>query len=419
MMTTSTMNSACPKSARNPTQAKNPWHECCAQHRVHKPLSQSALRHKSDLVGVLTSQTLSQNRAEDPPLGIFNRLPYEVAENIWSSVAASTFQDPPTNLYRFKWPEKRAENPGSTQSNAKDLLALMVSSKAMHNDVFPILKRHMRDKTFNISFSESHGVQFESIRCTKPATVSGQNQDLTFSRSSSVCPNDALSAFARALPFIQYLNVTIELEYDDHLFGKPQDTLDSFIHHTYSLLSNIDTHTLEELNTNVRLHMDRISLQISATGKPTDIRINPPNRCPFNLYLHSIRNIRNWGNSTAGDAGFFMARAIKPLHRLARSRYFLGNSHHVTLSDGNCILRQDQDRLQTPPYRTWDMVIEWYFRTLKSSTPSHQKQCDPEIQVLLAKDILRVGWLHQARCRCNGNVQQVAVVMSIEGAHDA
>jgi hypothetical protein len=88
----------------------------------------------------------------------------------------------------------------------------MGPSKAMHNDVFPTLTHQMQGKTFNISFSETHGVQFESLRCTMPITVSRCSQYRTNSNNSPVYLNNALSAFEKALPFIQDLNVTIELE---------------------------------------------------------------------------------------------------------------------------------------------------------------------------------------------------------------
>jgi hypothetical protein len=102
----SIMNSTRHASGRKPINTKNPKPERASQQKAHRPVFQSTIRHKNEGLGAPKSQTPSQRDAEDNPLGIFGRLPYELRLNIWFLVAASATQDPFANLNRFKWPEK-------------------------------------------------------------------------------------------------------------------------------------------------------------------------------------------------------------------------------------------------------------------------------------------------------------------------
>jgi hypothetical protein len=153
--------------------------------------------------------------------------------------------------------------------------------------------------------------------------------------------------------------------------------LKSYIRHTFSLLSGVDsTHKLKELHTNVRLHMDKISVQTSDTGKRTDIRTNPTNRCPSHLYSNSVRNVKRWTDSNARAAGFFMAQAIVPFREVAQSGNFLGGSHYVMLCDRSY---RAQNLLQTPAWRPWDTVMKTYFGNFRGSKPRDQKGADRDM----------------------------------------
>ena len=334
------MNSASHASGRNPTIANTPRPVRGAQRRVERPSFRSMLRHKNDVHSTPESQSTSQSDANDP-LGIFSRLPYDLRHQIWSNLTTHTSPSSRTNFSRFKRPDVWAENPGLFEG-IQDLLALSLLSTAMRDDVSPILKRQMDSKTFNISFSVSRGVQFESIRCGKQ--LHDLDPAFKFRGKSSVFQNDALSAFARALPFIRYLNLTIELEYNDLLYGHPQRTLGLYIQQTCSLLSNVKTATLEMLKMNVRLHIDTITTTTSSTGRPEDILRNTRSS-----YRDAGHEPSQWRYSKAQEVVLFMVRAIAPLRKVAQTQNFPLDSQFVTRFDGMCPVRSFS---QTPVYMT-------------------------------------------------------------------